>query len=199
MRGIVRRYVETVFTALPLSGDVYEFGALEVEAGMSNFRSFVTQAGLTYVGCDMRPGPGVDLIQDLHALDLPEASVGAVICVDTLEHVEYPRQAISEIHRILRPGGVLMLTSVMNFPIHAYPDDYWRFTPAGLQSLLSMFEFSCVNACGRADFPTTVVGVAVKGQCQAADDVREMLSHWQARENWRIEKIEAKYRENGLI
>ena len=40
----------------------------------------------------MREGPGVVRILDLHGLDVPDNSVGTVIMMDTLEHVEYPRK-----------------------------------------------------------------------------------------------------------
>ena len=36
-------------------------------------------------------------------------------------HVEYPRRAMAEIHRILKDDGIVIISSVMNFPIHAYP------------------------------------------------------------------------------
>lgn len=203
MRPVVKHYVEAIFRVMTLPGPVYEFGSLEFETptmpGATNFRELVTQAGLIYVGCDMQLGPGVDSLQNLHALDLPDASVGTVICADTLEHVEYPRQAIAEIYRVLKPDGVAIFTTVMNFLIHSYPEDYWRFTPKGLESLLSPFEFVRVDFCGKAVFPRTVTGIAIKGACPVEDTLNEVLSLWSARETRRMEQIEAKYRADGLM
>ena len=39
--------------------------------------------------------------------------------------------------RILKPGGVFVITSPLNFRIHGYPDDYWRMTPNCLRRLLA--------------------------------------------------------------
>jgi len=101
----------------------------------------------------MRQGTGVDTILDLHAIDLPDDSVGTVLCFDTLEHVEEPRRAVEELFRILRPGGLLAITSVMDFHIHDHPHDYWRFTPDAFRSLLRPFTQIWVESAGREIFP----------------------------------------------
>ena len=112
----------------------------------------------------MEDGEGVDEIQNIHDIALPDKSVGICICCDTFEHVEYPRKAISEFYRILMPGGFLILTSVMLYPIHSAPFDYWRFTPDGFRSLLKGFQSSYVDWNGDVRNPHTVIGVARKGQ-----------------------------------
>ena len=111
----------------------------------------------------MREGPGVDVILNLHNINLPPESVGTVLILDTLEHVEFPRKAIKEIHRILKPNGILIMSSVMYFPIHNHPCDYWRFTPEAFRSLLEPFTSSFVDFAGESSFPHTVVGIGFKG------------------------------------
>ena len=49
-------------------------------------------------------------------------------------------QVIAEIKRVLKPGGLIVLTTRFAFPVHDAPSDYWRFTPYGLQKLFSDFE-----------------------------------------------------------
>ena len=93
----------------------------------------------------------------------PDESVGTVLCLDTLEHVEYPRRAMEEIRRILKPDGLVVISSVMNFPIHDYPNDYWRFTPEAFNSLLQDFNRRHSDFAGDEQFPHTVIGVAFKG------------------------------------
>jgi SAM-dependent methyltransferase len=156
--------VELVSRSLELDAPICEFGAWQADGReqLADLRALF--AGKPYIGADMREGKGVDRILDLHDIDLPDASVAAVISRDTFDQVEYPRRAIDEIHRILKPDGIVVLTSVMNFPIHAYPNDYWRFTPEGFKSLLGIFNHVFVGEFGlEADHPETVVGLGFKG------------------------------------
>ena len=162
MREIVKNFIKIISETLPIKEPIYEFGSYQVE-GQENYadlRPFFKNK--KYIGADIRKGPGVDVILDLHNINLPSNSVGTVICVDTLEHVEYPRKAIDEIYRILNPDGIVILTSVMNFPIHNYPYDYWRFTPEGFKSLLKNFKKSFTDYIGEKKFPHTILGIGFK-------------------------------------
>lgn len=178
MREIIRSFVGGLAGELP--GPVYEFGAFQVEgqAGFADLRGFFP--GKTYFGCDMRPGKGVDLVLNLHKIDLPDASAGTVLLLDTLEHVEFCREAMAEVLRILKPGGVVVISSVMNFRIHDYPSDYWRFTPEGFKSLLRGFSWAGVESLGETDFPHTVVGAGIKGEAPAglARALEEKTAAW---------------------
>ena len=162
MRILIRDFVKVCADTLPIPGPVYEFGSFIVpgQEELADLRPLFPSK--EYIGADMRPGPGVDVVLNLHEIDLPSASCGLVILADTIEHVEFPRQAIAEVHRTLSSDGVLLISSVMNFPIHEFPHDYWRFTPQGFQSLLSHFHTSLVQSVGRDDFPHTVVGIGFK-------------------------------------
>jgi SAM-dependent methyltransferase len=98
-----------------------------------------------------------DKVLNLHAIDLPDNSVATVLSFDTLEHVEDPRLAMQEIHRVLQPGGVVVITSVMDFPIHEFPYDYCRFKPEVFKSILKPFQSSFVGWQGKELFPHAAV------------------------------------------
>lgn len=142
---------------------IVEFGSLQVEPGQPNDLRGLFE-GRRFVGTDLRPGPGVDRIEDLRALSFADQEIGTGLCLDTLEHCEDPLTACRELHRVLRDGGVCVLSSVMFFPIHAYPHDYWRFTPGGFRALLAPFDDVWVAGIGHPELPTQVVGVGVKGR-----------------------------------
>ncbi|MBF0496370.1 MAG: class I SAM-dependent methyltransferase [Deltaproteobacteria bacterium] len=184
MRELIRDFVRICNEHLTILEPIYEFGSLQVQGqeGFSDLRPLFP--GREYLGADIRPGLGVDLILDLHDIDLPTASVGAVILMDTLEHVEYPRKAMDEINRVLKPDGLVLISSVMAFPIHEYPSDYWRFTPAGFASLLNKFPFSLVEFAGVPSFPHTVVGVGANSPPGASVllRLRQDLTTW--KETW---------------
>jgi len=180
MRDSVKQFAKICAENLPLLEPIYEFGSLQVpsQVGFADLRQFFPNK--KYIGADMREGPGVNIILNLHAIDLPSESVGTVLILDTLEHVEFVRKAIDEVYRILKPNGILIMTSVMNFPIHDYPYDYWRFTPEAFKSLLKPFKSSFVDFIGEVSFPHTVVGVGFKNSISdnIVNDFRTKLQDW---------------------
>lgn len=95
-----------------------------------------------------------DLIADVHALPIADASYGMILCREVLEHCVDPAAAVREMMRVLQPGGTLVLTTRFVFPLHDAPADFWRFTPYGLRRLFSEWSildlreetrpFSCI-------------------------------------------------------
>lgn len=181
MRQSIREFVRIVAGTLPIPEPIYEFGALQVpgQEGFADLRPLFKCK--EYVGCDMQEGPGVDRILNLHNIDLPKETVGTVLILDTLEHVEFVWKAIEEAYRILKPEGILVISSQMDCPIHAWPDDYWRFTPSAFRSLLKPFSSCFVGIAGDEWFPHTVVGIGFKGSIEKCelDDFTEKFEDWQ--------------------
>jgi SAM-dependent methyltransferase len=99
--------------------------------------------GKRYIKQDMRDfEPScIDVICDIADMKpIADASIGLVLNLESLEHLPRPQMAIDEIRRVLRPNGLLVLTTVMHFKIHRAPKDYWRFAPDGIELLLSRFK-----------------------------------------------------------
>ena len=159
---------------------IYEFGAFRVpgQRHLPTVRSYFPDR--RFVGCDLQTGPGVDEIQDLHRLTIPDGSIGTALMFDTIEHVRNPWQALAEIRRCLKPGGLLVMTSVWYFPIHAYPDDYWRFTGSAFRELWTDYDVISVEMFGLPRLPHTVVGVASQGALDpsVAETLRRAVSDW---------------------
>jgi len=151
---------------------IYEFGSYQVEGqeGYANLRDHF--AGKEYVGCDMRPGPGVDRVEDVSAIQLPAQSVGTVLCIETFEHVFEVRRAFDEVFRILRPSGLFVITTPLNFRIHGYPDDYWRMTPNCLRKLMTPYAGRVVGFQGHPSFPHSVMALGIKGPLPPCCDQR---------------------------
>jgi SAM-dependent methyltransferase len=72
------------------------------------------------------------------ALDLPfkDEYFDTVVSFEVLEHVTDSRRMLTEIRRVLKPGGALILTTPFLWGEHCQPHDYFRFTVYGLRSLL---------------------------------------------------------------
>lgn len=163
MRPAVAAFAHDIAEQFDHGDPVVEIGAraAEGQAATADLRGLFP--GHEFIGCDIRDGPGVDRIEDVHALGFADGAVATILCLETLEHVSDPIRAVEEMHRVLAPGGVLAISSLMFFPIHEHPWDFWRFTPEGFARLLEPFESSYVVAQGWELLPEGVFGVGVKG------------------------------------
>ena len=178
MRQSVKDYLAKVLNLFPVMEPIYEIGSYCVEGQeeFADLRPFFP--GKVYIGCDMRAGLGVDRIEDVHCLRLKSSSIGTVLIFDTLEHVENVHKAMEEIYRVLKPGGAVIMSSVMKFPIHEYPSDYWRFTPKAFELLLKRFSVYEVEYDGDPQFPEGVYGYGIKGRSRPGFCLLKALSRF---------------------
>ncbi len=109
--------------------DVLEVGSLDENGSV---RSVIEKFGpKSYVGLDMREGPGVDVV-----LNIDDAVVyfgserfGLILCLEMLEHAKDWRGAINVMKHLVTPEGAIVLsTRGPGFPYHPFPEDHWRFT-----------------------------------------------------------------------
>jgi SAM-dependent methyltransferase len=63
----------------------------------------------------------IDLVSDITAIPTPDASFDAVLCSEVLEHVPEPTHALDEFARLLKPGGVMILTAPFASNVHMAP------------------------------------------------------------------------------
>ena len=137
MHRRVKHFIKNVSDIPNLQVPIYEFGSRRMigqEESAIVRHMFNTDS---YVGADYIDGLGVDVVLDIRAIDLPDSSIGTLICTEVLEHVDRPFEAMKEIFRVLKDDGLLILTAPMNLEIHGSPFDYWRFTPQGFEVLLN--------------------------------------------------------------
>lgn len=97
-----------------------------------------------YLASDVSADFNVDIVLDL--LNPPDDALGAfdaVICTDVLEHVADPAGAVAGAQALLKPGGLLLLTTPFNYELHGTDSvrDYWRITGDGLRLLLGQAGF----------------------------------------------------------
>jgi SAM-dependent methyltransferase len=71
------------------------------------------------------------------ALPFAEATFDGVLSVAVLEHVPDPRRCVSEIARVLKPGGWVFVAVPGLQPYHGYPKHYFNTTRDGLAELFA--------------------------------------------------------------
>lgn len=98
---------------------------------------------------DIDPASGADFIIDVTHNNEATVATGifdVVVCTEVLEHTLNPFDAVAELRRLLKPGGLLLVTTPFNFRIHGPLPDCWRFTEHGLRALMSAFEIVSLEA-----------------------------------------------------
>lgn len=95
----------------------------------------------------------IDYVCDATSIPVDDGSFDAILCTEMLEHVPDPVRVIGEFHRILRPGGRLMLTAPLGSGIHQAPHHYYGgFTPFWYRRFLAEAGFSAIHVEPNAGF-----------------------------------------------
>lgn len=95
--------------------------------------------------------PGVRFVRgDMHTLPFDDLSFDDILALSVLPYAERPLEVLSEIHRVLRPGGRLVLTTLLRHEHQALvtPYDHKNFgsTQEELQGALAALGFEVQHA-----------------------------------------------------
>jgi SAM-dependent methyltransferase len=147
-----RRYLSAIFYVharflAPLIRHHSRGEMIDLGCGTSPFWSVVQGRIERYVGVDLWPrSDKVSFAADIQSLGMiPDRSFDSAICIEVLEHLPEPWRAVETMARILKPGGVVMITVPHLSRLHEVPHDYFRFTEYGLRSLLTKAGMEIVS------------------------------------------------------
>lgn len=113
--------------------DVVDFGSFARAEGPTH-RDLLTDRDCRIVGVDLRYGRNVDLVmRKPYSIPLPSRTADVVISGQVFEHIPFPFTSLLEIRRVLRPGGIFIMTVPSRGHQHdTY--DCWRIYPDGVRA-----------------------------------------------------------------
>ncbi len=128
---------------------------LDIGCGSKPYESFFDVD--TYVGLDYRKdgankNPKADAFYDGGRFPFKNRQFESALATEVLEHVFEPDLFISEIHRVLKPGGLCIITVPFLWDEHEQPYDYARYTSFGLRALVEKHGFVVVDQLKTGNF-----------------------------------------------
>ena len=127
---------------------------LDIGCGNSPFRPLLDPARTQYQGIDVERAASFGyrnpdtVYYDGKTIPFPDNSFDAALCTEVLEHVPEPGPFVSEMHRVLKPGGLAVVTLPWSARFHYQPYDYHRYTPTMLQQIFAPFRECSVRPRG---------------------------------------------------
>jgi ubiquinone/menaquinone biosynthesis C-methylase UbiE len=138
---------------------------LDIGCGTKPYTSMFSPYVDEHVGVDREEGPhgtgAVDLFGTAYEIPVPDQSFDTVLCTFVLEHLEEPKRALEEAHRVLRPGGAAIYAAPFIWHLHEEPRDFFRFSKYGLQYLFEEAGFTVCSLEPLAGFWVTVGQLSV--------------------------------------
>jgi len=159
MRDPVRNYVREMISKFKFEEPILDCGA-----GWEPNLYQPLFPNMKYIKQDFQDydPPCIDLVCDICNMSpIEDNSIGLLLLLESLEHIEQPQKALDEIYRVLKPNGLLIMTTVLGMGIHRCPKDYWRFCPDGIEFLMRRYKILDFTLEGEPSFP---LGIWATGQ-----------------------------------
>lgn len=148
----IRKYFSPALLCLdkifvPLASKYLVGTCLDIGCGDQPYRGLIESLGAKYESVDVEERTeNVTYMSDIHDMsDVPQEAFDSAICLEVLEHVSNPFVAVGEIAKLLKPGGVLILSVPHLSRVHEAPHDYFRYTRYGIQSVLESSGFEILE------------------------------------------------------
>ncbi|WP_299385024.1 class I SAM-dependent methyltransferase [uncultured Lacinutrix sp.] len=116
---------------------------LDVGCGNKPYLSLFDNKSTQYIGCDIiqSSNNSVDLVCPATNIPLKDNSFDTIFCTQVIEHVEDHDKILSEIYRLLKPNGHVILSGPLYWHLHEEPYDFFRFTKYGFKYIFEKQNF----------------------------------------------------------
>jgi SAM-dependent methyltransferase len=148
---------ETIKTINVLTAGNKNLLLVDFGCGDMPYRSVIEPKVGKYLGVDLEMNPKAEHHIGFDSkTTLPANYADIVLSNQVLEHVDTPSGYLQEAYRILKPGGTIILTTHGYWFYHPTPNDYWRWTSAGLRKIVEAEGFEIKSFHG-------IMGLAASG------------------------------------
>lgn len=119
---------------------------LDIGGGTSKYRSIITPCVSEYLVSDLHKEDGVDFVEDARKLSHKDKTFDSILSFQALEHIDDTRAVVREMHRVLKDGGMAIVTAPFLGAQHGHPSDFHRFTVEGLKWHFEQEGFKIIKA-----------------------------------------------------
>ncbi len=127
--------------------------------------SSLLNASCHVLSTDISPSVYVDTVADAHQLPFRDSEFDAYIAIEVFEHLHSPHYAIQEAFRVVKPGGILLLSLPFMFHVHGHPFDYQRLTYKGIKNLCRDYQSHIIPFGNRIHVISDIITTGSKIFC----------------------------------
>jgi SAM-dependent methyltransferase len=176
-----RAFLHTLMleSSLKNCGTYVKGRTLDVGCGHKPYEKTFFSGSSSYAGMDYltdRSKP--DIVGSAMNIPQPDSSYDTVVCTEVLEHVTDPKKALSEMYRVLKPGGFIILSTPMYWPRHEVPYDYFRYPYDGLLHLVTESGFGLVDLYNRGRSYAFIGQIIQQTQPLAAKSINWLINQF---------------------
>jgi len=130
---------------------------LDFGCGDMPYKEVIQPKVASYLGIDLEMNSKADYTIDFDSkTTLPDGAGDIILSNQVLEHVDSPSGYLKEAYRLLKPNGRLLISTHGYWFYHPTPNDYWRWTSAGLRKIIEAEGFEILKFHG-------IMGLAASG------------------------------------
>jgi SAM-dependent methyltransferase len=138
-----KSYEETITTFLT-EGKRYRL--LDYGCGFRPYKYIFDRFNVEYIGADIGDNPDADVrIEPGEEVPFKDCEFDIIMSSQVLEHVEDASLYLRECRRLLKPNGLLFISTHGTWQYHGHPYDYQRWTSYGLKSIITKSGFEIIE------------------------------------------------------
>lgn len=138
------RDIRESFLKIRRKSKLKKFRIVDVGCGDKPYLKVFERFAKTYIGVDITKE--ADVVASAEKLPFKNEKFDVALCFQVLEHSENPEKIVTEMKRVIVPGGYAISTTHGIWNYHPFPHDYHRWTHEGLENLFSEFSNVKVKA-----------------------------------------------------